>query len=495
MDYEREINKYVANKDLNAAVLNECYFELDKIRKEGKELSSVEGFKCHYLICLILNDYFFHRNIDSFKNYRNKTDLYNDVDYLYSKITSCNPPFELKNETVVELDTFGRRQLSVREVLYGNDAGYPYQIFNSYNLTYNKILVGMKDFISYLEFIHLVESKDFGKARDLAEANIKTIQFIKKHYPGGKKVEIDSELMFWISSDLDMLTDGEAESGEPFETVFPKIPDEQFKLRVEPTVKVLCSYYETLEDGEYKDYIYYLIRILPITVDSKALIENVIQKTVFEKLVKISSMGFETEEKIDQGFEEADRITNNTAKADIYDTLEYKYPYINFDNLDDNTKKYVANGNYVYDIFKQFENKEHLDFSLPIIGWSKAVENEYRIKMIDPILSDDAVCDDLWYRYHIDANRLDTLGSSEVLLKAIKDLFNNVYKKKYENVNNGFFISIFSQIKNLHEYRNSAAHAGGIMYMNDAKVCQDLVLKSQKILEYMSKLPIKKDLK
>ena len=492
IDFNKEINTYISGKDPSVQVYVDCCSMIDGLAKSGGELSTVEEFKSFYLLCLILNDYLFHRNVDSYKVFRNREDYYNDIKFLYDKLMDCHPSSDVLNQVVVELDVVGRRQLSVREILNGNDAGYPYHIFHSYNLTYfEKILVGMRDFVTYWRFVSLVEKGNLQSARDIAEKHLDAIRLIKEWYPGGNKIEGSDKLLRFISMDLEWLTNGKTENGDSFDTAFSKIPEREFKLHVEPTIKLLCLYFETLEKGDYKDYVYYLLRILPATNSTREAIDKKIKNDILEKMQEFSARGFETEEKINQSLKEAEKITNNSARADIYGDLRYKYPYILFDNLDDDTRKYVANGNYVYDIYKSQNNIDQLDFSLPVLEWSKAVENEYRIKLIDPIFSDERICDVLETRYNIQINKLDTLGSSEKLQSAVNFLYDNLYKTIYKDVNVEFFKSLVSQIKSLADYRNKAAHPSDVvLYINDANICQEMVLKSRKILEYMSKLPI-----
>lgn len=492
IDLELQINNYLCNIDPNAENMISCYALINKLRSEGKELNCIESFRCYYLFCLILNDYFFYRNINSSDHFRSKKEFFSDVDLIYNKLFESKPSFDLLNQTVVQLNDFGKRQISLREALNGNDADETYYIFNKYNLRKNsKHIVGMRSFISYLEFEHLMEENEYSKAREVAEKHIDSIALIKDCYSEGKRLDDNDNLLDYLSFDLELLTGDAFDCEDLLETAYEKIKSDQFKERVEPTINVLCKYYMTLEEGDYKDYIQYLIRVLPRTKDSNALFEKLAGIQIYEYLQKQSKLGYDTEDKIESTLNEVEKLTDNSYRKGIFDNLEYKYRYINFDNLDEQTIFFVGNGDYIYEVYRNFGDQDGADFAPPVIEWSKAVENEFKIKLLGPILENGIIVEKLDNR-GVWIDQKSTLGSAGKLLQQSNFLYDDLYKKMYKDVNVGFFKSLFSNIQSLVEYRNKAAHSSHeILSINEAKACRDLVLKSQKILEFMSKLPMR----
>ena len=159
--------------------------------------------------------------------------------------------------------------------------------------------------------------------------------------------------------------------------------------------------------------------------------------------------------------------------------------------MDEQTIFFVGNGDYIYEVYRNFGDQDGADFVPPVIEWSKAVENEFKIKLLGPILENGIIVEKLDNR-GVWIDQKSTLGSAGKLLQQSNFLYDDLYKKMYKDVNVGFFKSLFSNIQSLVEYRNKAAHSSHeILSINEAKACRDLVLKSQKILEFMSKLPMR----
>lgn len=487
MDYNKLIDDYYQGRDENAEILIDCYKEINRLREANKGVITAEEIRCYYLWCLILNDYYFHKNINYKGSFLNADKFKNDVDFLYDRVIDLRMDNELGKEIITTFGMFNKTY-TANMVMNGYNAKDLF-FFHPYDMSNVSTIVGIKECLSYIKFNILVNEKKYNEAKASAEKGIQVIKQINRLYQTGNKVKNDDLVLDDIIGDLNILIGHRIENGTMISEAFEMASDEVSNTYIYPNIKLLCNYYRTLSDGDYKDYILSLIRTLPFTEDTNKLLDELKNATMLKGIEEACRMYVDSETERELLHQKIEELTSNSEKEKIFDGIPDKYKYINFDNLCDGTKNCVATGDYVYTIACNLENKDGFDFSASILEWCKAVENEYRNKIANPILNNNELLNKL---KDVDANKIHMLGSAQRLLNYADTIYKVLYKQMYSGIDLRSFKSLLIQVKNLNEkYRRRSAHSEELK-IADAKDCREMVLQSQRILEHMSKIPVYK---
>lgn len=491
MDCSEKIIRYKENKDTNSEDLIECYSKINELKEKGEDLTTIEGIKYYYLECLILNDYYSHRLANNYINFRSKAKFDSDIENLYRTFCCFKPNNQLKNEIVTNYGLFNM-PLDVNTIIFGFNKGN-YNFFFSYDLCDFRNIVGIKEFLTYTQFNNLVDTGRYEDAREVAEKYIYVIKLLKDVL-GKEEQQNAIEFIFEdIEMDLEIITKNRLEKNMSYQEAFALADDYDIFYRIRPTIKLLCNYYRTLNNDDYKERILRIIRALPFTEETNKLFDELKQKDLIAKMVDIYKMYIDEKIENEEFLDRIEDLTDNSSRLKEFENLENNYQHINFNNISKEAKIDVATANYTYEMLKSIDGEVELDYSVAVIGWSKAVEREFIDKLITPILLNDSIRNDLFNDYNVRLEGNITLGVAKHLIRHTRKIYDNVYRKIYDGVKIGFFDSLFRQIIDLADIRNTSAHTyEGTIDIKDAATCQKMVLQSKKIMEYMSIMPINK---
>jgi hypothetical protein len=227
-------------------------------------------------------------------------------------------------------------------------------------------------------------------------------------------------------------------------------------------------------------------------------IEDFIIKLKFYKLAdEVLKIKTDNIDDIDKTIEEINERIKELIKVDQFDVenVPLDYTNINFDNLDNRVKTYIATGDK---IVQTFDNQnDDFDYSCAVIEWSKAVELELNNKFISKLTYEEK-CTIEKYSKERNPNqkkdfKLDLKNATIGFYKAIKDYnlqdylydnyFSNIYtfdKKTYND--------LCQYMRDIHDTRNNSAHKEKSIEYKKAEECKEKILKSNMILEILSKL-------
>lgn len=180
-----------------------------------------------------------------------------------------------------------------------------------------------------------------------------------------------------------------------------------------------------------------------------------------------------------------------------------RYPNINFDNLSEDTLKYLTNG----DKFYEYVNNANIDdYSAVILQWCCAVELELRNKIYKCInnkeIKTDITRKSLNSNYYISNKEIkenfksltvnDMMGFYGAMKKfEIEEyVFNNYISKNYKSFNLDLFKKIIEYVTVINGYRDESAHSIVSIKLDKraADKCKEYIVASKKILEILSGL-------
>lgn len=185
------------------------------------------------------------------------------------------------------------------------------------------------------------------------------------------------------------------------------------------------------------------------------------------------------------------------------DITRHRYPNINFDNLSEESLKYLTNGDKLYDYISTVNID---DYSAVILQWCCAVELELRNKIYKCINSNDIKKDitskSLSSNYFIinksrKANFKplmvnDMMGFYGAIKKfgLEKYIFDMYISKCYRNFSFELFEKIIEYVTVINKYRDESAHSIVNIKLDKrtANKCKEYIVASKKILEILSNL-------
>ena len=270
--------------------------------------------------------------------------------------------------------------------------------------------------------------------------------------------------------------------------------EEYINLYVKPSLHFIVNYVYLLKEENREEDVEALYSFLKV-FDKGFGIEEVLIKFEYERLVKkLDALKVDNDGDIDSAIDNISKIINESNLVDKYDIEKIKnvYPHINFDNLDERVKKYVATGDTIVLLFNESKNP-NFDYSSAVIEWSKAVELESYNKLTSKIKK---------YAYDINKDIVglpfkfnDTIGTFEKIdeckMKDGRSMTRYLYDEYYKNIYDldlNTYNELIKNIISIREPRNDSAHKHKSISFVKAKECQDIILSAKKILEILSKL-------
>lgn len=270
--------------------------------------------------------------------------------------------------------------------------------------------------------------------------------------------------------------------------------EEYVNLYVKPSLHFIINYIYLLKEENREEDVEALYSFIKV-FDKGFGIEEFLIKFEYERLIKkLNLLKVDNDGDIDSAINNISDIIYESNLIDRYDIEKIKnvYPHINFDNLDERVKKYVATGDTIVLLFDKSKNP-NFDYSSAVIEWSKAVELESYNKLTSKIQkhSNDINKDIIGSPFKFK----DTIGTFEKINeRKMKDgrtltsyLYDEYYKNIYDLDLNTYNILIKSIIS-IKETRNDSAHKHKSISFVKAKECQNIILSARKILEILSKL-------
>ena len=429
------------------------------------------------------NTYF--NNSDLYK-YRNK-EVYNGyLDNLDSWIKKIKNYKDVVSDKMVYSNDFSGCINLKEELKLLYSCRGDYIIRHYYDGIYN-----MMEFLELLYFESLINRCKYKKARDYLNKNtIPLYSFIETTFSSPNDDWIIKYLLNNVYDDYDFYNNKNGE--DRFNEIFnDKV---YINYYMKPALHFIVNYFYLIKHENKTREEKILYSFLKVFNNGFGL-EDFINKYELEKaLLEINDMKTSDKEKINEVFDEmAEKIMDKNLVDDSdLKNLQFKYPYIKFDNLDSKVVKYIATGNAIMSIFNKTANDTY-DYSSAVIEWCKAVELETYTKITQKIID-----------YKDDINR-NIIGKPIVLgsnLGTIDYMYNNNMKNgqsmvdylydryfsKIYNIDNKSFIELINNIEKIYNPRNDSAHKDVVINDQTAKDCQNYVLSAKKILETLSNL-------
>ena len=376
----------------------------------------------------------------------------------------------------------------------------------------------LREPIQLIYFEYLIDNKKYEEARKYINENQiylysyfdNYLNIIDKCKESDKEISVD-KMISKISENFIEDVVGDYKMSK-YDTTFCEatindiLSDNDYKnYFVTPVLPFIINYLYLLKAENKEEQVNCLYSFLKI-FERGFGIENFFVKFEYElvvsKLTKLKNEKFLNIDNVDENTDMdniIEELEKNTDKANLIekhdiDKVKTMYPYINFKNLNDKVKEYIATGDTIMLIF---DDKNNIDYSSAVIEWCKAVELETYYKLTSKIK-----------RYEDEINReLDgktfefrsTIGVFNTIEKIqMRDgrtmrqfLFDEYYSKIYE-WNLEKYNDLIDNILKIYETRNNSAHKDISINFKDAKCCQSIILSAEKILEILSKLEKKK---
>lgn len=205
-----------------------------------------------------------------------------------------------------------------------------------------------------------------------------------------------------------------------------------------------------------------------------------------------------------------DRLSKELRKDNevLYATIEkdlIAFFKLNWNKFEHTSQQQMVTGNLIYNYLKNHPDKDKLDFSSACLSWCKAVEDELKTKIYNPLI-DKYLSDINNPNYKLSSfspalkKENYTLGSfpyvtgrfsrSGYLNNNVADwnkFFTFAKKYLYPNLSNhqleALLLELITLVTNLNKtYRRKAAHPGERMNISHAEGCKDIIFETQMLL-------------
>ena len=357
-----------------------------------------------------------------------------------------------------------------------------------YKIIEGKTFTCLSKSLKLILFEYYISNCKYEKAKEIYENSIK--YYLKL----ADRIPYNSLFKFWLV-DLDIFEVEEINDSYDF---FEK---HKLKPLIKRNIEILlrfyiCAYYyyKHIKDDENADNVYKFLLYFRKGFGIEDFIVKLKYYKMADELLKIKTDNLDD---IDKTVEEINNKIKELIKVDQFDVenVALDYVNINFDNLDKRVKRYIATGDK---IVRTFDNQnEEFDYSCAVIEWSKAVELEINNKFMSKISYEKKRAIE---EYSKEKNpnqkfdfRLDTKNATIGFYDAIQKynlqdyLYDNYFSNMY-TFDKKTYNKLCQYMRDIHETRNDSAHKEKSIKYETAQECKDKIVKSNMILEIMSKL-------
>lgn len=494
-----DINKYnyfIKLQEKNKIDINDVFICTQYLGADSNNLIDLDIKKIISLNLIVFNGikntYFNSSNL--FKN-ENKDMYYGYLKVLPDYMNSFEILSKgLTDKIIYSNDYFDKINLENEIINYNMVAEQHYKIIRRY---YNKDCY-LKETLKLIYFEYLIENLDFEQAKEYINKNkiylYANLENILNMLEDISQEEVLKYLMDTVITDYNLYKNDSYRSILNFNDITQDT--EYIILYVNPTLKFIINYFEFLKNTNQQEkaaVLYNFIRIFRNIGD----IENFFIKCEYEymcNLVADLKTDSDDEDEINETITKIEEKIDEKELVDEYDIerVVHTYPYINFNNLDERVKKYIATGDIIISVFKKLNNT--LDYSSAVIEWSKAVELETYNKLTSKLKKHEKDINDVIKNEHYFTigTTIGTIAKMDNTCtnnnQKLTDYLYDKYFSKWYDISRIDYQDLIKKIIVVHNPRNKSAHKDEIIELENAKRCQDIILASKKILEKFSNL-------
>ena len=495
-----DINKYnyfIKLQEKNKIDINDVFICTQYLGKNSNNLIDLDINKIISLNLIVFNGikntYFNCSNL--FKN-ENKDMYYGYLKVLPDYMNSFEILSKgLTDKIIYSNDYFYKINLENEIKNYNIVAERHYEIIRRY---YNTIDCYLKETLELIYFEYLIENLDFEQAKEYINKN-KIYLYANLDNILNKVEDISPEkvlekLMNTVIKDYNLYKNDLYGSILNFNDITQDT--KYIILYVNPTLKFIINYFDFLKNTNQQEkaaVLYNFIRIFRNIGD----IENFFIKCEYEymcNLVADLKTDSDDEDEINETITKIEEKIDEKELVDEYDIerVVHTYPYINFNNLDERVKKYIATGDIIISVFKKLNNT--LDYSAAVIEWSKAVELETYNKLTSKLKKhekdiNDVIKNENYFKIGTTIGTITAMYNTDTYNnQKLTDYLYDKYFSKWYDISRIDYQDLIKKIIVVHDPRNKSAHKDEIIELENAKRCQDIILASKKILEIFSNL-------